>query len=30
MEVSFLLLGAAGLLLLSGGVMSMVWFRRVP
>jgi Ca-activated chloride channel family protein len=30
MEVSFLLLGLAGLFLLSGGVMSMVWFRRVP
>jgi Ca-activated chloride channel family protein len=30
MEISFLLLGLAGILLLSGGVMSMAWFRRVP
>lgn len=30
MEVSFLLLGVAGLLVLTGGALSMVWFRRVP
>jgi Ca-activated chloride channel family protein len=29
-EVSFLLLGLAGIALLAGGGMSMVWFRRVP
>lgn len=29
-EVSFLLLGLAGLVLVGGGAMSMVWFRRVP
>jgi Ca-activated chloride channel family protein len=30
MEVSFLLLGVAGIALLAGGGMSMAWFRRVP
>jgi len=30
MEVSFLLLGLAGLVLVGGGAMSMAWFRRVP
>lgn len=30
MEVSFLLLGAAGLLLLAGGGLSLIWFGRVP
>jgi len=29
-EVSFLLLGVAGLLVLTGGALSMLWFRRVP
>jgi Ca-activated chloride channel family protein len=30
MEVSFLLTGGAGLFILTGGLLSMVWFRRVP
>jgi Ca-activated chloride channel family protein len=30
MEVSFLLTGGAGLVILTGGVLSMLWFRRVP
>jgi Ca-activated chloride channel family protein len=30
MEVSFLLTGGAGLLILTGGLLSIVWFRRVP
>jgi Ca-activated chloride channel family protein len=30
MEVSFLLLGLAGVFLLTGGGLSMAWFRRVP
>ncbi len=30
MEVSFLLTAGAGLFILTGGVLSMVWFRRVP
>lgn len=30
MEISFLLVGAAGLVLLTGGALSLLWFRRVP
>ncbi len=30
MEVSFLLAGAAGLVMLTGGALSLLWFRRVP
>ncbi len=29
-EVAFLLVGVAGLFLLTGGTLSMIWFRRVP
>lgn len=30
MEVSFLLVGVAGLVILTGGALSLLWFRRVP
>lgn len=30
MEISFLLVGAAGVVLLAGGALSLLWFRRVP
>ncbi len=30
MEVSFLLVASAGLVVLTGGTLSMLWFRRVP
>ncbi|MGH2374259.1 MAG: VWA domain-containing protein, partial [bacterium] len=30
MEISFLLVGAAGLVMLTGGALSLMWFRRVP
>jgi len=30
LEVSFLLVGVAGLVITAGGVLSLAWFRRVP
>ncbi|MGH2349049.1 MAG: VWA domain-containing protein, partial [bacterium] len=30
MEISFLLVGAAGIVMLTGGALSLMWFRRVP
>lgn len=29
-EISFLLVGSAGVFILAGGVLSLIWFRRVP
>ncbi|HET8678967.1 MAG TPA: hypothetical protein VFM39_02525, partial [bacterium] len=30
MEISFLLVGAAAVVMLTGGALSLLWFRRVP